>query len=61
MPDQKAPNLMTQQELSKRIKDLFQLKRALYDNIFKCKETLTIADSPNANAIFFKIKKIVYI
>lgn len=45
MPDMKAPNLMTQQELNKRIKDLFQLKRALYDNISKCKETLTIADS----------------
>ena len=45
MPDEKAPSTMSTAELKQKIRNIYQLKRALWDNISKCKETLNIADS----------------
>lgn len=45
MPDRKPPQHMTASELHQQIRNLFQLKRDLWANISKCKETLNVADS----------------
>ena len=45
MPDRKPPQHMTTGELQQQIRNLFQLKRDLYANISKCKETVNVADS----------------
>ena len=36
---------MTQQELQKKIRDMYHLKRDLYANISKCKQVITDANN----------------